>query len=393
MMKRLFSYPLPKILLLIELVITLVISTNLTEVMDRYYTSTTNRILGKDYTYNGVLEIHINQFFNYEGASSDDYMLEQQNRNKLIKEQLTKFLIECNSLDGNVFVYPVGATINNGTKERITVFLSSDERIVSPIEGKEQGQWKSDGVYVGNAYASYVKADNIISIYNENKKVIGIMSTMGFEKNPYIYVKYNDLSNESKSEVINAIMNYINESNDAFVLFFQSNNVSETEFYTAVNDILEKYDLFKSSIYINDFTKEYILDGVESNNTFETIKYVFMVFSIVLCVSLLFRTTMIIIHNEKNNIFIMKTYGLKMTSICIKLFLRMIIILLIAVAITIVIELLGYYLLLGYSLTAIVKNMCISVGSTIVLFLIIYVITFLYFNRKNMAEVITCEEV
>ena len=118
-----------------------------------------------------------------------------------------------------------------------------------------------------------------------------------------------------------------------------------------------------------------------------------MVFSIVLCVSLLFRTTMIIIHNEKNNIFIMKTYGLKMTSICIKLFLRMIIILLIAVAITIVIELLGYYLLLGYSLTAIVKNMCISVGSTIVLFLIIYVITFLYFNRKNMAEVITCEEV
>lgn len=392
MLKRMLRYPLPKILLCIELVITLVVMSNLSEVMERFFRTEVNRILGNGYKYNKAVEVYIQPPVIIGSEVPEEYTNEEIWRYNLAREQLEMFLKECSTMKGNISVYPIGANISNGPEAGITVFFSTNEKLMTSTETGIIGEWKDDGVYIGNAYFTMVE-NNTIGIGSDTMDVLDILTNSGFEKNKHIYVKYSDLSNLTKQEVIDSIMYYAYEDEIPFVVFYQSNLVSEKEFLEKMEQLIKKYDLITFSSDISQNTESYTLSIDTRANTYRIIKYVFMIMAICMCSCILFQACMLILRHEKNDIFIMRTYGLSGIKIWHGLLMQILCIFIFSITISLVVELAIYYAILNCDLFSILKNMGISILAIIILILIIFTLAFRSYSKKNMAEVLTVEEV
>ena len=182
------------IIIVISIIISILLLTNVFEVSYRIKNYFGNRIEGiEDPSYLEKIEVVINKK-NDESAS----------------ENVLKALNELSDVDFNLFCY-VGIDINETETILGTCYLKISEPLkIRLLEGKSTIEAAT--VYVGNAYSTIIHS-NTININGTQTKVSGILAPTNFEKNDDVIFNTNSLSFDSTKKLIN-MLTYMYEEDE-----------------------------------------------------------------------------------------------------------------------------------------------------------------------------------
>ncbi|MCM1308803.1 MAG: hypothetical protein NC223_09420 [Butyrivibrio sp.] len=371
MLKRFFGFSLVKLILWIETAVSIVVFTNLWTLVDKYYDWKQAESKGLDYNYVACFDI-------YSDMEYQEYRQDEEAAELRIKA----FIEDLRSLGGNVSIYPIAGSIGEGDKALYTLYLSADEDLPVAMEGKHKDFCTNAGVYVGNYNVNYIK-DNVLSIFSDQMDVIGIMASYGFEKNEFIYVKYDELSEISRREAVKYISEdvYLSES---FTVRAESNFITEEEYRRRFEDIIGGYS---SLLYENGDTGA-VETAFSYATVYRSIKYVFLGFAVFMCAGLLFQMMQLYLYNERENILIKKTYGMKEGRIFLPIFAQISVIYVCAVLLALTAETVIYHFAARYDLTFILKSLAAAAAASAVLELLVLAAAYLKFRMtgKSLAS-------
>lgn len=377
MFQRFFAISFVKVIIWIETAISIIIFTNLWTLVDKYYIGKQAESKGLDYNYVVSFDVHLNMV-GYE----------YQEGKMTVRQQISDFIDDLCSLDGNVSIYPIAGNIGGGDKVLYTVYISANESLPVAIEGKSEDFCSNAGVYVGNYNINYIN-DNTISMFSDRADVIGIMASYGFEKNEFIYVKYNELSDISRKEVIEYLLENVYNYSDLYIdgnpfsVRAESNLITEEIYRQSFGNIIDKY----SVLTYRDGNTGAVEPAVSYARVYQNIKYVFLGLSVFMCAGLLFQTMQLYLYNEKDNILIKKIYGMKERQIFLPICAQILIIFVLAIFLAMLVEVIVYHFIERCNLLFIMKGLAAAAAVSAVLELIVLAAAYLKFRLTGMSLV------
>lgn len=380
MIRRFFRVPLPKILLFLEAVVSIIILSNLWSVAEKYYRTSLSQSNGSKYLYDVSFDVYVSRI---TYGTYDEYV---ENR-ETTKKQIAEFLEDLCSLGGNVSACPIGGNIGDGDRVVYTVYFSATEPIRTPMESSQYAFNEMSGIYLGNYHVNYMDTKQQVKVFQDYLDVIGIMTTYAFEKNTDIYVKYNDLSDLSKASVVD----YFYTANDLpITIRAESDSVSEEEFKNALSESVKKYSMISVQEYDQSMAVEY--DAY--TKMFPVIKYGFCGLGVLLCMGVIIQTMALLLYENRINLLIKKTFGMSEFQIFFPEYGKTLVILFAAALTAGVLEIAIYCFWIRYQLQSVIISMAGAVAGIILLSSLTFFISFLRFRtkRKTLAAELTGEE-
>lgn len=362
-------------MLLIETAVAIVVLTNLWALADKYYGKKQAEARGLDYACVAAYDVRI-----------DIGELDNKESEPEAKRQLEDFLTELGGLGGNVSVYPVAGDVGDGSRVLYTVYLSADEELPVPTEGRAKPFHSNSGVYVGNYNVNYIN-DGVLSALADRLEVIGIMASYGFEKNEFVYVKYADLSEVSRKEVVEYIFgncypySYSNYEKDPFTVRAESDLINGEEYRQRFESIIGKYPFLR----YGDGDTGAVTPIESAMVIYSGIKYVFLGLSVFMCVGLLFQTMQLFLYSERDNILIKKTYGMREGQIFLPLCAQITAIFGGAVVLAVIAEIIIYRFMAHYNTGFILKGIAVAAAGSIVLEFFALSVAYLKFRLTGMS--------
>lgn len=304
MRNELSRSPASGLLFLIEAVISVIVMTNIWAVADNYYQTYWGRVSGQKYT--NVMYISVSAAAN---GISDSYY---DDENDAYATVLVDFIDELSEFGGNISCI-VGGNAGDGGSAVYRVYLSADEELSVPIESSESEFSDEAGVYAGNGSLNYVDG-GFMNVLSDRLKVIGIMAAYGLEKNTDIYIKYTDLSLESRRYIADYLSENILLSEDGSVEFkIESNKITENEYEKMLASVKSGGDMFRYEIISEDMPES----QSAYNGLFKNIKNILLIMSVVICCAVMFQTMLLFMYARKEQILIKKTFGMSNRQIFI----------------------------------------------------------------------------
>ncbi len=387
MLRRFFRKPLVKIMLLLEFTVALTVLSNLWSFTE------SSLDLGSAGGYSGcdaVFWVSINRDDGNENGDTNEKE-ERRKEYARVKIMLRGFLEKVAGLGGNISVYPLAGDIGEGDRVLYTLFLSAEEEPDVPTESVKRGFTEVPGAYVGNQNVNYIGDDGYLNAFSDRLEVTGIMVAYGFEKNNDVYVKYDELSEMSKAESIDAIMSNAytghSEYDDPVCIRLQSDRIEEAEYAQRLSEIAEGY----SELSVERGMEE-TEEIVYSYEIYENIKYVFMALAALLTAVLMFQTIVLFLYGESNDIFVMKTCGMGGVRIFARLYAAVCAVLGASAVLTLAVEAVAYHFARGYTAVSIFRNMAPAFAGVLALITVFLAAGYARLIRKPLAAGLAAEE-
>lgn len=371
MRNELSRSPASGLLFLIEAVISVIVMTNIWAVADNYYQTYWGRVSGQKYT--NVMYISVSAAAN---GISDSYY---DDENDAYATVLVDFIDELSEFGGNISCI-VGGNAGDGGSAVYRVYLSADEELSVPIESSESEFSDEAGVYAGNGSLNYVDG-GFMNVLSDRLKVIGIMAAYGLEKNTDIYIKYTDLSLESRRYIADYLSENILLSEDGSVEFkIESNKITENEYEKMLASVKSGGDMFRYEIISEDMPES----QSAYNGLFKNIKNILLIMSVVICCAVMFQTMLLFMYARKEQILIKKTFGMSNRQIFIPILRQVIFIWVAAAILGMITDVVIYNLIFSYKTENVLKYWFAAISVCAVIAFLIVLSAYLKVNGKKL---------
>lgn len=274
----------------------------------------------------------------------------------------------------------VGGNAGDGGSAVYRVYLSADEELSVPIESSESEFSDEAGVYAGNGSLNYVDG-GFMNVLSDRLKVIGIMAAYGLEKNTDIYIKYTDLSLESRRYIADYLSENILLSEDGSVEFkIESNKITENEYEKMLASVKSGGDMFRYEIISEDMPES----QSAYNGLFKNIKNILLIMSVVICCAVMFQTMLLFMYARKEQILIKKTFGMSNRQIFIPILRQVIFIWVAAAILGMITDVVIYNLIFSYKTENVLKYWFAAISVCAVIAFLIVLSAYLKVNGKKL---------
>lgn len=367
-MKNIFKKKLAvKILLLVELLIAIIISTNICAITGKYYYGKVAKASGYNYVYSGMISLTMSDGIVKESYSENDITL--------YRDKLEKLLLKLTTIGGNISC-DIGGNVANGAGEVCKVYVNADEDIAAPMESGTASFASVSGAYVGNGLKKYISNNSII-IFGNDLTVAGIMSSYGFEQNTEIYVKLSDMSESTRVYIEEYILKTLFfEPGTRFYFTYESNQNGVDEVMQFCHIVEEDF-----SEFVCNFDEQVPEYKSEYTSMLMTIRNVFYIIVAVVCVSVIFRTMLIWMHEQHSAILVFKTFGMNDIKMLMPLFAEFGIVWIASFIMSGIAEFCLYRIVRAYDIALIIKYWLVA--SVICAFMGALILTVAYIKVSN----------
>lgn len=346
-----------KLLLFVEVVITIIIAMNLSESLERYTSSISNK---SQYKYESFVVVKLDE-------NEEEAILEVQD-----------FFERINIFDANVYITDIGIMFNGAEYISATVLLSCKEKKLFNIDNNKD---TDSGLYIGNRY-EYLIENNLIDVDGRIMEIAGIMHDSGFSKNEQIIIEYSKSTEELKCTIIENIKRKLEWGNE-INLYIGSNNSKVDSCVMEIMELGEKYshiDIVSGADdnHITDENRTYF-------SIFSDLKSIIMVVAYAFCVLSTLYVGSLYISSNRKNIAIRRAFGCSTWLIFASLIKDMMGAIVYGIITATTIEILVYGMVLKYSMSKVIVNGILAMILTIAIDMLLLVLLLIVTLRKNIA--------
>lgn len=345
-----------KLLLFVEVVITIIIAMNLSEALERYTSSISNK---SQYKYESFVVVKLD-------GNVEEALLEVQD-----------FFERINIFDANVYISDIGIMFNGAEYISATVLFSCKEKKLFNIDDNKD---TDSGLYIGNRY-EYLIENNMIDVDGNIMEIAGIMYDSGFSKNEQIIIEYSKSTEEIKYTIIENIKRKLEWGNE-FNIYIGSNNSKVDSCVKEIMELGEKY------LHIDIVSGAYGNHITDENRTyfsiFSDLKSIIMAVAYAFCILSTVYVGSLYISSNRKNIAIRRAFGCNTGLIFISLIKDMIGTIAYGIITAVTIEILVYGIILKYNMPKVIVNGILAVIITIIIDMLLLVSLLICTLRKNI---------
>ena len=377
MKHRFFRKPLPIALLLVGIVSSIMILTNLWSSAEKYYESIVNRANG--FEYRTVLCARVGM---QHGDAVDTALMGEY------KASVENAVDRLTGLDGNVSLSAAG-NIGDVDAAYCNIYLAVSENVPLRIESSTESFENGNGAYVGNLYKNYVN-DGKIRLFNDYFQVDGILASGNLDSSRDVMLKYRDMPAASRESMISGLT----ESclyDEGFIVTLESEALDEA-------DIMKEFEAALNGV--SGISYEWT-EPLEEKNTeaykglFVKVKDIMLLFAVLVCLFVMFQTMVMYLGSMRRDIIIQKIYGMSSSQIFKPVLCQVAVLLLAGMALSLVINIVIYSAVNGYRAVYVVRYWTVSAVSCAVFTLLMLFMAYVRVNRgsKNIVAEIAGSEV
>lgn len=301
--------PIIKISVIIVVLMTIIISMNLIELLNKYVKVSLTPDSGIRYEYQVMKELHYTIPDPYESEDSvgNDVIAKEK---AAIKEILRDFFSNMPDFSGNVAIPLVYFKFNEGVDVSAEVLLSCREELPYNIDYKNDNNDNNEGIFIGNSYNGYWDGDSI-TLNGEEIMVAGVISSVYLTLDNSVIVPYKILNGLAKDRLLDSL------TNDVFYdrkipICFSSNHENVISYDV---NLMEKYIVDKGLLEIKnvgeDTEKEIELEKDDTPIIYSFIKNIVCIISALFCFVAIFEVIRLFLNRKKKDITILWRLGVK----------------------------------------------------------------------------------
>ena len=298
-----------KFSVIITVLMTILVSMNLLELLDKYVISSHSMVKVSEYEYQDLKELYHYKGNLWEnGAVSND---ETAKALVAIKEDVREFLDELPSFTGNISVPLVYMRLNSGVDVCATVILSFNEDLpydISRVSGND------NGVYIGNSYNGYWRGEEL-RLDSESFKVAGIIRSNHLQMDNSVIVPYAGMNEAAKENFISYLANDILYE-QAFSVIFSSNTDSVIENdMRIITEYIGDKGVFSLGNANSDVEEDIEYEKEDTITFYRALKNIVCIVSGIFCFIAVFEAIRLFLNKKKRDIAIMWSLGSKKSEI------------------------------------------------------------------------------
>lgn len=295
-----------KISVIVAVLMTIIVSMNLIELLDKYVAISLSPNGDVRYEYQEIMELHYTIPSSY--VTYDTVDNEMTSKEKLqIREHLDDFITNMPDFMGNISIPLVYFKLNEGVDVRADILMAYNEKLPYMIDYKNKD---GDGIYIGNSYNGYWNGDTV-TLNGEFVKIAGIISSEYLALDNSVIVPYKTLKTLAKKQLLDSLTSDIFYDRKITIIF--SSNLSDV----TTNDmrLMEEYISGKSLFElksISDDTGERIEQEKDSTpQIYALIKRIVCIVSALFCFIAIFEVIRLFLNKKKKDITILWALGSK----------------------------------------------------------------------------------
>lgn len=361
-----------RVLLMLQLTVTIMVTMNLSESLDRYMGASGSVRVGR-YLYEKNYDIYSDLKELEPDSRSEEAVLEAGKELDELLKKLSEFPV-------NTYFYVSGA-IGDGDFTDYCVYMSMKESLPYPLESGSYDRITDKGIFLGDGCSVYIENDSV-KVFGENLPVIGIIAGYGFDKNEHIAVKYAELSEDAKIRVRSTVLKYMTEKYVISARLCIGSDRRPVDAYTA--ELEELIDSFPhmSAMEAHDSIEKN--DSVSEN--YSSLKTMLVVLALALCILSGVQVVGMYISCKKKEIAIRYAFGLSEGTVFLQVLKEMAAPAAAGAVIAVFLEIIIYVVLLGYNTVSVFRYGVCALAASILLYMSMLAVAFVRVMKKGIAS-------
>mgnify|MGYP001070147528 CR=1 FL=1 len=379
-----------KFSVIVAIAVTIIVSMNLVELLDKYVKVSLTSEKYSDYEY---MELKDLKYLNNKDTHDNTERIEME---KKAGEDLDYLLDNLPEFEGNVVFPLVYCSMNDGMiGVSCDVIIAYNEELPYIIDTKNCSE---KGIYIGNSYNGYW-SDGKVQIGSEEYEVAGIVSSNHLQLNNGIYIPYDIITEKGKTDMYRSLIDYMTFEG-AITVYFASDRPGVVEHdielmkeWCRENGIVEVVNVAGSN-------ESYVED--EKNDirsiSYQIIKKFVCYLAAAFCLFAVFEAIRLYMNRKKADIMILWSAGSKKTVI-LKMLIKELgmagafgVAVLIGVVLAFAAEWLIYGVILGCNLKTVFIYGAYSFAAVVVLTIIMITVMLAAMLHKPVISIIKKEQ-
>lgn len=374
-----------KFSVLIVVFITIIVSMNAIEMLDKYVDKSKDNIIRKSgYSYEEDKSLYYTKKVP-DSTLKLDYELYKNE----IRKDVEKFFEKLPDFKGNVTFPLIDISINNGMYVSSNIIISFNEELPYIID--REGCADS-GIYIGNVFDGYW-TDGKVLIEYDMFDVAGVLCSEYLELCTDVYIPYEYLSVESRNVIITYIVTQIYLWGGELPICFSSDKQGVVESDIKLMDEWNQESGIFTLCDISDDSLEAV-EAVKADTfgTYKYIKNVLCIISFAFCIAAVFETIRLYISRKKKDIMILWSLGSK-KSVILKMILNELgLAVIIGAVLAFAAEWIIYGMIMGFRFASVVMYGVYALITVILITVIMIMVMLLFTLRKPVITVIKSGE-
>lgn len=374
-----------KFSVIVAIAVTIIVSMNLVELLDKYVKVSLTSEKYSDYEYMELKDLKY--LDKKEGPYDSSEGIEME---KKAGEDLDYLLDNLPEFEGNVVFPLVYCSMNDGMiGVSCDVIIAYNEELPYIIDTKNCSE---KGIYIGNSYNGYW-SDGKVQIDSVEYDVAGIVSSNHLQLNNGIYIPYDIITEKGKADLNRTLISYMTFEGGITVYFASErqgvveHDIELMKEWCRENGILEV-------VNVSGLNEEYVED--EKNDIrswhYQSIKKAVCYLAAAFCLFAVFEAIRLYMNRKKADIMIMWSTGSKKTVILKMLIKELGMAVLIGVVLAFAAEWLIYGGILGCNLKTVFIYGVYSFAAVIILTVIMITVMLAATLHKPVISIIKKEQ-
>ncbi len=285
-------------LIVMSVMVTVLLSMNLLESLDRYTQLPVLETTGDDYTYTETVLLL------YDGAGrSDEECL----------KKLSEMFTLVSGVSCNAWLSEMYGIIGEAETPKISVYLNYAERPPMSLEEGFFGEELERGAYVGNAYAEYIveeAGENQLHLFSDMFPVLGVLAPVGFSENETVIVGYEYLREASRQEVAYLLYEPANKQVAMTVALGSMNHSVEED----VKHLRQGMTLLGGEATLVESENTTLTEGETASDVYGALKFLLVALSLAFCVVNLVQVVVLFMGRRREQLAVCRALGMKRRS-------------------------------------------------------------------------------
>ena len=296
-----------KFSVIVAIAVTIIVSMNLVELLDKYVKISLTSEKYSDYEY---MELKDLKYLNNKDTHDNTERIEME---KKAGEDLDYLLDNLPEFEGNVVFPLVYCSMNDGMiGVSCDVIIAYNEKLPYIIDTKNCSE---KGIYIGNSYNGYW-SDGKVQIGSEEYDVAGIVSSNHLQLNNGIYIPYDVISERGKTDLHRILADYMVHEG-AITVYFASDRPGVVEHDIELMKEWCRENGIVEVVNVSGSNEAYVED--EKNDIrsmpYQIIKKFVCYLAAAFCLFAVFEAIRLYMNRKKADIMILWSAGSKKTVI------------------------------------------------------------------------------
>lgn len=374
-----------KFSVIVAIAVTIIVSMNLVELLDKYVKVSLTSEKYSDYEYMELKDLKY--LDKKEGPYDSSERIEMK---KKAGEDLDYLLDNLPEFEGNVVFPLVYCSMNDGMiGVSCDVIIAYNEELPYIIDTKNCSE---KGIYIGNSYNGYW-SDGKVQIDSVEYDVAGIVSSNHLQLNNGIYIPYDVISERGKTDLHRILADYM-VYEGAITVYFASDRPGVVEHDIELMKEWCRENGIVEVVNVSGSNEEYVED--EKNDIrsmpYQIIKKFVCYLAAAFCLFAVFEAIRLYMNRKKADIMILWSAGSKKTVILKMLIKELGMAVLIGVVLAFAAEWLIYGVILGCNLKTVFIYGAYSFAAVVVLTIIMITVMLAATLHKPVISIIKKEQ-